>query len=322
MPLLCQRVIIRILACIILLARVWLPVHALATPRDVHRASVAVHSTSVVVAQNDTPAAALPVMVTFAEQNPAGTTIEVSDAVRNLLVLQVRLLTAAQEATIDTISIGFGGRIIDEDSNTEDLGDEVLGDVDLVDTMRVRIFADTNANGVLDPGETVLGSQSASEFVSTLTIDLSPPLNLPPDSDTVLTVTLDLNASDIAAARHVSSPQQFVSVRASGWAVVFAVLGGLLLCLGQPHRRLRQSQDLERSSGTECSSEFQAKRSVRGLLGVLLLVLTCNLTLVSCSGDDDDLTFIVNLPTNGLSNQGERLGPATAFPGATIRIVP
>jgi hypothetical protein len=53
-----------------------------------------------------------------------------------------------------------------------------------------------------------------------------------------------------------------------------------------------------------------------------LILLGCSLVLVGCSGDDDDeLRFVVNLPSNGLTGAGQRLGPDNAIAGTTIRLM-
>ena len=41
----------------------------------------------------------------------------------------------------------------------------------------------------------------------------------------------------------------------------------------------------------------------------------------AASDDDDELRFVVNLPSNGLTGGGERLGPERAIAGVTIRLM-
>ncbi|HEX2238625.1 MAG TPA: hypothetical protein VHJ19_09905, partial [Gammaproteobacteria bacterium] len=55
---------------------------------------------------------------------------------------------------------------------------------------------------------------------------------------------------------------------------------------------------------------------------MLILCISCGLTLWACGGDDDDdaFVFVVNLPRNGLTYQGIRLGPETAISGVTVRL--
>jgi hypothetical protein len=54
-----------------------------------------------------------------------------------------------------------------------------------------------------------------------------------------------------------------------------------------------------------------------------LIVFGCSIMLVGCSGNDDDdvLWFVVNLPSNGMAGAGQRLGPANAIAGTTIRLM-
>ncbi|ETX03822.1 hypothetical protein [Candidatus Entotheonella palauensis] len=45
--------------------------------------------------------------------------------------------------------------------------------------------------------------------------------------------------------------------------------------------------------------------------------------LTGCPGSDSDneLRFVVNLPSNGLTGEDQRLGPESAIAGTTIRLM-
>jgi hypothetical protein len=62
-------------------------------------------------------------------------------------------------------------------------------------------------------------------------------------------------------------------------------------------------------------------RFTQRYLPLFLLILCLGIILPGCSGGGDgQIDFVVNLPVNGLTNQGNRLGPAIAISGITVRL--
>jgi hypothetical protein len=172
-----------------------------------------------------------------------------------------------------------------------------MGDTDVVDTMRVQLIEDGNANGQRDDTDTNLGFRNIVDLenMATITFVLAPPLTLPPNSTTALLVLLDINSVGTQSA----TIQQFplpLEPRPQWWLLLPPMLGLQLF------RRFPQSI---RRCGT-----------------LVLIVMMCwSLALAGCNGGgSDELTFVVNLPSNGLSNQGIRLGPPQIIPGVTIRL--
>jgi hypothetical protein len=206
-------------------------------------------------------------------------TIDVPGSGQNLTTLQVLLRAVSQEVSIDMVTIGFGDQ---------------RGDEDFVDTMRVQLIADSNANGARDEGDTDLGTRNTTGLVDAITFDLTPPLLLPPSSEMALLVLLDLNSPGLQTTSR-SSPRPEPLTR---WGLLLPAIFALLI-----YRR--------RSPG-----------DIRQYLPLLIVVIVWSVIVLGCSGDDGDneLIFIVNLPSNGLTNQSIRLGPEQAIPGATIRL--
>jgi hypothetical protein len=234
-----------------------------------------------VVAQNDMGEGETALTVTPGAANSTRL-VNVPGAIRNLSALQVLLHSAAQQVHISEVTIGFGDQ---------------MGDTDFVDTMRVQLIQDGNANGQRDDADTNLGLGDISDLeeMATITFVLALPLTLPPNSTTALLVLLDINSTGAQAANTRRFPLHH-EPRAGWWLALPPMLGLLLF------RRF--------SLGSRRCAAF-----------VLIVVVCWSLTLAGCNGgDDEDLTFVVNLPSNGLSNQGIRLGPPQAIPGVTIRL--
>jgi hypothetical protein len=207
--------------------------------------------------------------------------IDVPGSGQNLSTLQVVLRTGSQEVSIDMVTIGFGNQI---------------GDEDFVDTMRVQLLIDTNADGLRDAGDIDLGTRTTTGIVDTITFDQTPPLVLPANSDTTLLVLLDLNSPGVQTARRSSQRLALLS----RWGLLLPAIFVLLAGRRRGPHHLRQ------------------------YLPLLIVVILWSVIVSGCSGKDgdDELIFIVNLPSNGLTNQTVRLGPEQAIPGATIRVTP
>lgn len=247
-------------------------------PNVIGAAADTTEGTLTVVAQNGTRDSEASLTILAGTGNPIGT-IDVPGSGQNLPTLQVLLRAASQEVSIDRMTIGFGDQ---------------MGDEDFVDTMRVQLIADTNANGTRDEGDTDLGTHNTLGLVDTITFDLTPSLILPANSETTLLVLLDLNSPGLQTARRPSQRLEPLIRWGLLLPAIFALLTG---------RRL-------------------APRDSRPYLPLLIAVILWSVIVLGCSGKDgdDELTFIVNLPSNGLTNQSVRLGPAQAIPGATIRL--
>lgn len=241
---------------------------------------------SLVVAQESADDQEPELAIAAGGANPTGL-IDVVDAVQDLTALHVLLSTAiTQGVNIDMVTIGFGDQ---------------MGNTSFVQTLRVELIEDANTNGIRDDGEAVLGTRDLrdlTEFVNTITFDLSPPLALAQDSQTALLVILDINSPGTQTAGAVTSPRHAQTLASwRGWIVLSPILGlGLFWRL-------------------PCSS---TRRCMCAL--IVLLCLTLALSGCSGSGEESELTFTVNLPSNGLTDQGMRLGPPTAIPGLQIRL--
>jgi hypothetical protein len=241
-------------------------------------------SSAMRVAQTETA-----LVVTTGSQNPTGL-VEVSGSTQNLSALQVVLTATEQAVTVDNVAIGLG--------RTD--RDETLGDEGLFDNLHVRLINDLNANALLDAGEIVLGTQTLDELEDedpdTVLITLSPPLTIAAGSSTTLLAIIDINRSDAQSAQAMPLPHRAHLPHHSVWALFLLPIFGLLLQYAWPTRFMQR------------------------YLPFLLLILWLGVMLPGCSGGDDEIDFIVNLPSNGLTHQGIRLGPETAIPGITVRL--
>ncbi|MDH3600761.1 MAG: hypothetical protein OEU26_14105 [Candidatus Tectomicrobia bacterium] len=217
--------------------------------------------------------------------------VDVSGSTQDLSALQVVLTATGEAVSVDNVAIGLGR--IDRDAT--------LGDEGLFDNLHVRLIDDLNANAVLDAGETVLGTQTLEELEDenpeTVLITLSPPLTIAAGSSTTLLAIIDINRPDSQSAQATPPPHRERPLRHSAWALSFLPIFGLLMRYAWPARFTQR------------------------YLPFLLLILCLGMMVPGCSGGNDgELYFIVNLPSNGLTNQGNRLGPATAISGITVRL--
>jgi hypothetical protein len=218
-------------------------------------------------------------------QNPQ-ITLEIHDGIANLAALQVSVTAPpTHPILIDTVTIGFG-LAFDEDITT--------GNESFLDELRARlILEDIEVNGIQDDGEQPVGTQSITDLEDPATVlfTLSPPLSLAAGAAVTFLVVVDINqpATQSAAAHPLH--------RAALW-LLLPMIGFV-------------------------SYACRATPPVRRLCLMSLIVFGCSIMLVGCSGndDDDELRFVVNLPSNGMAGAGQRLGPANAIAGTTIRLM-
>jgi hypothetical protein len=233
------------------------------------------------VAQADGNTGELPV-ISAGPQNPQ-LTLELHEGITGLSALQFTVTAPpTRPILIDTVAIGFG----------IPFGEEVTtGDEDLLDELHARLVLENIAiNGIQDEGEVSEGTQSITDLEDPATVlfPLNPPLPLAAGTAVTFLVVVDINepASGLAAANPLHQ----------AWWLLFPIIGFISYagCSILPARRL-------------CL--------------IVLILFSCSLMLVGCSGDDDELRFVVNLPSNGLTGVGQRLGPETAVAGTTIRLM-
>jgi len=240
-------------------------------------------ATLTVVAQNSPDESDTGLLIAPGAENSTRL-VNVAGAVQNLAALHILLRSTTQQVHIDRVTIGFGDQ---------------MGDTDFVDTMQTRLIEDRNANGRQDDADIHLGIRSVMELeeMPTVTFDLQPPLILQQNSETTLLVLLDINSVGTQAASARRFPLHPGPLM--GWWRLLLPMLGLLLCRSLP------------------------QGSMRCYVLLPIVVVCWILVLAGCNGGggDDELTFVVNLPSNGLSDQGVRLGPPQAIPGVTIRLV-
>lgn len=241
-------------------------------------------------------AALPPAVATAGRQNP-DEPVAVSGSTRNLPVLQVRLGTTSQRVRITGVTLNFSER---------------RGDTVLLESLRARLIQDTNANGRFDTGEAVLATQTVQNIAAELTLDLTRPLVINPETTQHLLVTLDLNTSTGTTRTNQAS-------RAPVHRMSLAALGGFALLL--PALRMARV------------SRWRPSRRVS--LAILVLILCCGLLLAGCPGDDgnsiiDDgeeraeLSFTVRLRAQGIAGQTAASAPLAqplvSLTGATVKI--
>jgi hypothetical protein len=128
-------------------------------------------------------------------------------------------------------------------------------------------------------------------------ITLSPPLTIAAGNSITLLAIIDINRPDAQSAQTAPLLHWARPLRHRAWTLLLLTLFGLLMRYAWPTRGMQR------------------------YLPIVLLMLCLGLMLPGCSGDSgNELSFIVNLPSNGLTNQGNRLGPATAISGITVRL--
>ncbi len=218
-------------------------------------------------------------------QNPQ-MTMDINNGIADLTALLVTV-TAPQNRNVivDTVTIGFG----------IPFGLEITtGNESLLDELRVRlIIEDIEINGLQDDGEVSRGTQSTTDLEDPGTVDfeLNPRLSLEAGTAATFLVVVDINqpATQSAAANPLHHT-------AALW---------LLPIIGFVSYASRSAPKLRRTFTTSII-----------LCGCVIMLLGC-----SSSSGDDELRFVINLPSNGLSGEGQRLGPEDAIAGTTIRLM-
>lgn len=236
------------------------------------------------MAQADGGTDDLPVIVA-GPQNPQ-MTLDINDGITDLTALQVTVTAPpTRNVVIDTVTIGFG----------LPFGDEVTtGNESFLDELRARlIIEDIEVNGIQDDGEVPEGTQSITDLEDPATVmfALNPPLSLAADAAATLLVIIDINQPTTQSAA------------AASW--YHAAVWWFLPIIGFVSYASRSALHL------------------RGSCLMTLILLGCVLMLAGCPGSDgdDELRFVVNLPSNGITGEGQRLGPESAIAGTTIRLM-
>lgn len=217
-------------------------------------------------------------------QNPQ-TTLEINDGIASLSALQVTA-TAPQNRSvvIDTVTIGFG----------LPFGEEITtGNESFLDELRAQlIIEDIEVNGLQDAGEVSEGTQSVTDLEdpTTVVFELNPPLSLAANTAATFLVVVDINQPTPQSA--ASQPFLYMAV------LLFLPIIGLVSYASRPTSNWHH------------------------VIILSVMLVGCGLILAGCPGDDgdDELRFVVNLPSNGLSGDGQRLGPANAIAGTMIRL--
>jgi outer membrane lipase/esterase len=233
-----------------------------------------------------------PLVATAGPRNPTDT-LHVALPLHAQPVLQVRLGTTDEGVRLAHCTVSLGSN---------------QGDATRVHTLQATLVQDTNANGSVDAGDAVLGTQQVQGLVDTLTLALTPPLDLRPQTVTHLLVTLDIN-SPATTARAAPAAGRPGTRSASVWAGWSAALLAVLGSIGMLGRRTPAPQ---------------------GVRIIMCLVLGWGLVLMSCtSSDHEDTTTLalsVSMPVAGLSATGSRSGaltqPVATVRGATIEVAP
>ena len=240
--------------------------------------------TPLVQAQTEVPV----IQIVAGNQNPTGT-MEISGSIQDLSSLQFVLTAESELVRVDRITVGFG----------RSDRDDTLGNMMFLDSLQARLIHDANANGTFDAGETVLGTQSLEELEdpASVTFALSPALDLATGVPTTLLTIIDINAPS-QSMQMTPSSRWYAS-----WGLISLLLIGLIMGVA--------------------GGSARASRGPRYYLPWLLVVLLWSIILPGCDeGDDEDnLSFIVNLPSNGVTRQNVRLGPADAISGLTVRLI-
>ena len=237
----------------------------------------------------------LPPLVATAGANNPQDTLHVSLPLQVQPVLQVRLGTTAERVRLAQCTIALTN---------------LQGDATRVQTVQATVVNDTNASGTVDAGEAVVATRQVQGPVDMLTLDISPPLDLLPNTVTHLLVTLAINSTLTAASAAPAAGLPGLHLASSWpeWSVALLVALGSIGMLG-------------RRAPSQCLSWILV-----GLVGGGCLVLmSCN----SSSHDntaDNALEFTVSMPVAGLSATGamsETLTqPVITVQGATLSIAP
>jgi len=254
------------------------------------------HATAVAQALiADFALAALPPLVATAGPHNSTDTLRVTLPLQAQPVLQVRLGTTDEGVRLAHCTVSLARN---------------QGDATRVRTLKVTLVQDANANGIVDAGEAVLGTQQVQGLVDTLTVDINPPLDLLPQTVTQLLVTLDINSTATVANATPASglPGTRSASTWAGWSVALLAALGSIGMLGR------------------CTPAPRFARIA------MCLVLGWGLVLMSCtsSGSDHEdtttLALSVSMPVAGLSATGSKAGaltqPVAPVRGATIEVAP
>jgi outer membrane lipase/esterase len=239
-----------------------------------------------------------PLVVTAGPNNPEGT-IHVTLPLQAQPVLQVRLSTTNETVRLSHFTILLG---------------QQQGDVTKVKTLKATLLHDTNANGIVDAGEPVLATQQAQGIVDTLTLTITPPLDLLPDTVAHLLVTLDINSTTTLASVGPAAglPGPRTSPAWPGrYVALLSALGGIGI-LGLRGRR--------------ALSPWRSRAIVCLVGGCCLAFTSCNTSGSSNVAEQNTLAFTVSLPAAGLGVEGAMAGsltePVVMIHGATISLAP
>jgi hypothetical protein len=211
--------------------------------------------------------------------------ITITAPVENLPVLQLQLDSGADTTTINTVTVTFS---------------DFTGDASRIAPLRVKVVNDTTDNGEVDSGEPVLANALIDPETESVTLNLTPPLVMPPNSTVHLLIALNVSTATAtagAAAAAVPPPLSKPYTRLA-WLGILPPVLGIVLCV-------------------------RLHRPVWLLAGLLGLALGCSVALTGCgsgSGDADaaaPFAFAVGIPVNGVTGQGAVFGPFTA-PAAPI----
>jgi outer membrane lipase/esterase len=237
----------------------------------------------------------LPPLIATAGANNPQDELRVSLPLMAQPVLQVRLGTTTERVRLSQCTIALTKQ---------------QGDATKVQTVQATLVNDANANGTVDAGEAVVATRQVQGPVDMLTLDISPPLDLLPNTVTHLLVTLSINstltAASTASAAGLPGPRLASSWLV--WSVTLLVALGSIGILGW-------------RAPSQCLSWILV-----GLVGGGCLVLmSCN-----SSGHDNAansaLGFTVSMPVAGLNAMGAMSEPLTqpvaAIQGNMLSIVP
>lgn len=243
---------------------------------------------------------ALPPLVTTADTHNTADAIRVSASAQGRPVLHVRLSTTNERVRLSRFTVLLGHQ---------------QGDGSRVKTLQATLRHDTNANGAVEAGEVVFATRVVQGLVNTLTLEIVPALDLLPNTETHLLLTLDINAATVLAS--AGSAMALAGARSSSGgperALTLIAVFGSIGILGLRGRRALSPRHT---------------RFIVGFLVVWCLALTsCNTSLPSSQTTEQNaLVFTVSLPASGLAAEGDLSGalnePAAPITGATISLVP
>jgi outer membrane lipase/esterase len=209
-------------------------------------------------------------------------------------VLQARLGTTTEQVRLSQYTIVLTNQ---------------QGDATRVQTVQATLVNDTNANGTVDAGEAIVATRQVQGPVDMLTLEISPPLDLLPNTVTHLLVTLSINSTltTVSAVPAAGLPGLRLASSWPAWSMALLALGSIGM--------------LGRRTSSQCLSWI-----LIGLVGGGCLVL------MSCNSSEHDnaadsaLQFTVSIPVAGLSATGAMseplIQPVAAIQGTTLSITP